>query len=416
MITVSILGTGNRGTNVYGKIINSQKDKFKIVALCDVNQDKLKYSSNIFEVEKENLFTNEDSFFEQKRSDLLLITTLDKDHVRQAKKAIKLGYHILLEKPISASEEECLELLEYAKNYNRIIMVCHVLRYTVAVEKLKELLDSKIIGKLVLIDHIEQVAYWHQCHSYVRGNWRITEETAPMIMAKSCHDMDLLQYFTNSKCKTVSSYGNLEFFKKENMPKIATERCMDCPLKDNCAFSAKKLYLDDFVLNNGKGRWCSKTLVIGEVTQEKLLNALATTNYGKCVFNSDNDVVDNQSVMMEFENGIKATFRMTAFTQNGGRQIHFHGTLGEIFYNETDNTIKINVFGKPEEIIDITKITTDLSGHGGGDKRMIAKLYEAITDPSVEFDTSLEKSIESHLMCIAIEKSRLDGGKQKEVH
>lgn len=415
-VTVSILGAGNRGTLVYGKIMHNQPEKFKIVSICDVNEKKLEFSAELFGVKKQNTFTNEDEFFKEKRSDLLLITTLDKDHVRQAKKAIQLGYHILLEKPISASEEECLELLEFAKNYNKVIMVCHVLRYTVAVEKLMEILNSQIIGKLVLIDHIEQVAYWHQCHSYVRGNWRITEETAPMIMAKSCHDMDLLQYFVGSKCKNVSSYGNLEFFKKENKPLEASERCLDCKLKDECPFSAKKLYLDEFIKNKDKARWCLKTLVIGEVTEEKIIKALNTTNYGKCVFDSDNDVVDNQAVMMEFENGVKATFRMTAFTQKGGRQIHFHGTLGEIYYNETENTIKVNVFGKPEEVIDITKLTTDLSGHGGGDKRMIEKLYNLIKNLDDDNDTSLENSIESHLMCCAIERSRLNGGIQQKVH
>lgn len=417
MVTVSILGAGNRGTRVYGTMMKELSNKFKIVALCDINEEMLNYSASQFEVKKENLFLLEDEFFKEKRSDLLVIATLDKDHVRQAKKAITLGYHILLEKPISASAEECLELAEFAKNYNKVIMVCHVLRYTVAIEKLKELLDSKIIGDLVLIDHIEQVAYWHQCHSYVRGNWHNTKETAPMIMAKSCHDMDLLQYFANSKCKNVSSLGNLQFFNKYNKPEGSSDRCLECKFQNDCAFSAKKLYVDEFDLHKEKPLWTVRTLVAGDVTRENLIDALNKTNYGKCVFDCDNDAVDNQAVLMEFENGIKATFRMTAFTQNGGRQIHFHGTLGEIFYNETENIITLNIFGKPEEIIDITKLTNDFSGHGGGDKRMINYMYELIVNPKLLNDgTSLINSIESHLMCCAIEESRLNNGKMVQVH
>ena len=207
MVTVAILGTGNRGALVYGKYMFSQPDRFKIVALCDPNEEKLKVTATMFNVEKENIFTNEVEFLKQKRADLLVIASLDQDHVRQAKKAIDLGYHILLEKPISAKKEEFLDLLNSAKNYDKEIMVCHVLRYATQIEKVKEILNSGKIGKLVMIDHIEQVAYWHQAHSFVRGNWRISEETAPMIMAKSCHDMDLLQYFADSKCKTISSYG-----------------------------------------------------------------------------------------------------------------------------------------------------------------------------------------------------------------
>ena len=206
------------------------------------------------------------------------------------------------------------------------------------------------------------------------------------------------------------------FLLTENQPQGASDRCLDCKFMETCPYSAKRIYIDEYRKDPTKPRFMIKAQCIGEVTEEKIVHSLKTTNYGKCVYKSDNNVVDNQCVMMQFENGVKATFRMTAFTQNGGREIHFHGTLGEIFYNDTKEYIKINVFGKEEETIYYKDLTDDLSGHGGGDKKMVDKLYNIITNKETKNDTSLERSIESHLMCCAAEESRLKGGVQVLVH
>ena len=209
MITVSILGVGARGGFTYGKYMNMCKDKYKIVSLCDKNQDKLDKYSAMFGIGKDQCFLKEEEFFSEKRSDLLVIATLDEDHVRHALKALELGYNILLEKPLTADENECRKLVDAEKKSKGRIFVCHVLRYTAMIKKMKELLDSGIIGKLVLIDHTEQIEYWHMAHSYVRGNWRKEEETSPILLAKCCHDLDLIQYFADSKCNSVSSIGSL---------------------------------------------------------------------------------------------------------------------------------------------------------------------------------------------------------------
>ena len=205
-----------------------------------------------FGVAAENRFTDENVFFAVKRADVLVIATQDKDHVRQAVKAFSLGYDVLLEKPISSEKDELEKLIAAQKKYGKKALVCHVLRYAPAFMKAAELIDEGAIGKLVAINALERVTFWHQAHSYVRGNWRKAEDTSPMIMAKCCHDLDLLQYYAGAKCKTISSVGDIAFFKRKNAPEGCAERCVNCKYKDSCSYSAKKIYLDWWVVQGKK--------------------------------------------------------------------------------------------------------------------------------------------------------------------
>ena len=416
MFSVSIIGVGARGGEAYGKYINECKDKYDIVALCDVNPSKLEKYSAEFNVAKENCFLSEDEFFEKKRSDVLVIATLDQDHVRVALKAIALGYAILLEKPVSDNVEELYALQKAAKESGTIIVVCHVLRYTVAIRKIKELLDAKKIGQLVSFDSLEQVAYWHYAHSYVRGNWRSSKNVTPMIMAKCCHDLDLMQYFAESKCESLTSVGSLRYFKAENKPEGAADKCMACKYADTCAYSAKRIYLDGWKSNGEPNAWPYTVLTDKKITEEELVDKLHTTRYGECVFNGYNDVVDHQFVTANFENGVTANLNMMAFTKGGGRIMRFFGTEGEILYDEAADHITLKTFGGGNEVYVISQLTDDLSGHGGGDHRMIDALYEVLSGNEQGADTSLDRSIESHLMAVAAEQSRLGGGERVKIH
>ena len=415
-LKVAIIGVGARGGETYGVYIHENKEKFKIVSLCDKNLSKLEKYGSMFDVPVEGRFIDENDFFEKKRGDILIIATLDRDHVRIARKAIALGYSILLEKPISHDEEELRALVKDAKNAGVLIVVCHVLRYTAAICKIKELLDSGIIGKLIFIDDLEQVAYWHFAHSYVRGNWKRSEETAPSILAKCCHDLDLLQYFAKAPCKSVSSMGNLSFFKPESAPIGCAERCLDCKAAKECPYNAKKIYVDDFIAKGCPIGWPYTVLTDEELCEKNLLKALKEGPYGRCVFSGDNNVADNQCVMAEFENGVYANLRMMAFTAGGGRRISFYGSAGEIIFDEASETIECKPFGEDVKVFNIKELTEDLSGHGGGDHRMIDALYEAVCNGINDFDTSIVNSVESHLMAVAAEKSRIAGGKLIAVH
>jgi predicted dehydrogenase len=419
ILTVSIIGCGSRGFHAYGMLINQLKDKFKIVSLCDINEEELKIVSDTFGIGGENCFTSDTEFFKEKRSDVLIIGTLDKQHYEHTLQALNLGYDILLEKPITDNEQECLNLMQAQKKHNNKVVVCHVLRYATAFVKVKQLLDEGKIGALVNIQALEQVAYWHVAHSYVRGNWRKSEETTPMILAKCCHDLDLLQYYAQSKAKTVSSIGACTYFTKENAPKGATARCKDCPYMESCTYSAKRVYIDRFIdLGKPENVWPFNVIAKDfPVTVEKLEREIYGNEslYGRCVFACDNNVVSHQTSNILFENGVTASLTMMGFTHQGGRIYRFFGTLGEIVLNEEVGTIEIKTFGGTTELINVGDLVEAGMAHGGGDAQLIEKLYNMIIG-AADTQTSLESSLESHLMGIAAEKSRLENGRMVEVH
>ena len=419
IFNVAILGVGARGGAVYGRLIKQFPDKFKIVALCDIRTERLEAFGEEFGVPTANRFTDEKVFFQKKRADLLVIATQDEDHVRNCLQAFEVGYDILMEKPITDKKEECEAVLAAQKKYGCKAIVCHVLRYAPAFLKAAELIKNGEIGRLVAIDALERVTYWHQAHSYVRGNWRTTKNSAPMILAKCCHDLDLIQYYANSKCKSVSSVGELTYFNAKNAPEGAAKRCLDCKLVETCPYSAKRLYLDRWKkVYCPEDYWPYNVLVQAPVTEEKLTEALKNGPYGRCVFACDNDVVDHQLTLMAFENGVKATLTMTAFTTDDqselyglGRRMNFHGTLGEIVLDELSDEVSLMRFGEAKQTFKINALGDMGYGHGGGDFYLIKETYDMLTG-NAKSATSLEASIESHLIGIAAEESRLAGGKQ----
>lgn len=414
--TVAIMGLGGRGGDVYGPLIFEKKDCFKITALCDLNPEKLSVAQNRFDVAENCCFTDEKEFLKEKRADLLVVATPDPCHVRHCLAAFELGYDVMTEKPLTDNREECEALLAAQKKYGGKALVCHVLRYAPAFLKAAEILNSGAIGQLVAIDALERVQFAHQAHSYVRGNWRNRKIAAPMILAKCCHDLDLLQFYAKSKCKSISSVGDLVHFKKENAPEGATERCLDCPHADTCTYSAKKNYLalwDE--QGNPDDCWPWNVITQAPTTKEKILTSLRETNYGKCAYLSDNDVVDHQLTMMTFENGVKATLTMTAFTAAGGRRIYFHGTHGELVLDEQENTLRLHIFGGEMTTYHLTELIEKGYGHGGGDAGLVNQLYDMLSGNTSQ-TTSLEASVESHLMGICAEESRLQGGELIYVH
>lgn len=413
ILSVAIIGVGSRGGETYGRYFKEREDLFKINALCEIKKERLEKYQKEFEVDRNQCFTDEKEFFKEKRAEVCVVSTLDADHIRHALMAINLGYHLLLEKPITPNENELDVLLKAANEKHVKVLVCHVLRYTVAMQKIKELLDSNAIGRLISIDHLENVAYWHQAHSFVRGNWRNEKETAPMILAKCCHDLDLLQWFANSKCEAVSSFGALNYFNLDNKPKEATPRCSDCPLKKTCAYSAYNIYIEKWKKDGSPSNsWPYNVLSDESLTEEVLLKAIKEGPYGRCVFMCDNDVVDNQSVNILFKNGVTANLKMTGFNKYPGRFIHFFATNGEIIMDEQRGTITLRVFNKDDVVYNIRELTNDTRGHGGGDIEMMKYLHKMLTENENEtLATSLEDSIESHKIAFAAEKSRLNGGK-----
>ena len=287
-----------------------------------------------------------------------------------------------------------------------------MLRYTPFYSKIKELILDGAVGRVMNIQAREDVGFFHQAHSFVRGNWRSSEETSPMILAKCCHDMDILVWLSDSRCKRVSSFGELSWFKEENAPQGSAKRCLGgCLVKEKCPYDAEKIYITDkdTGIRSGAG-WPSNMLVM-HPEEESVRKALQDGPYGRCVYHCDNDVVDHQVVNLQMENGITITFSMCAFSATCNRTIKIMGTMGQLEGDMGENMIYYTPFGKETEEIDLTKLTEDFSGHGGGDVRMVKQFRDYIMtgkeSPSI---TDLEVSLESHYIALAAEKSRQENG------
>ena len=413
-MTVAILGLGSRGLQVYGEIVKNYDSIMEVTAVADLLPERLANAKKLFNLNEDACFSDADELLSREQlADAVFICTQDRDHVPQAKKALKKGYHILLEKPVSPSVRECAELLNEAKKYDRKVCVCHVLRYTPFYSTLKKMLAQGDIGKIINIQAREDVGFFHQAHSFVRGNWRNSEETSLMILAKCCHDMDLLVWLSDSSCRQVSSFGNLTWFKEENAPKGAARRCLDgCPVKDTCPYDAEKIYISN--PDTGvryKNGWPANTFAVPP-TEENVRKELKAGPYGRCVYYCDNNVVDHQVVNLQMENDITVTFSMCAFSAKCSRMIKVMGTLGEIEGSIDENKIYYTPFGQETQVIDLTSFTDDFSGHGGGDVRMVKQFADYVmTGKRTDSITDLDISLESHLIALAAEESRKRQGK-----
>jgi len=416
--TVAIIGAGGRGYT-YAALFE-KREEFSVVSVCDINPAQLEKMKAAFSLRDEVLFDSEEAFFAEKRADILVVATCDAYHVRQCTRAMRMGYDVLLEKPISDRKEEIEELLRVQKETGRTVVVCHVLRYSPAINKLDEILESGVLGKLIGIDHMERVAFWHQAQAYVRIQKMYNDTQCATILAKCCHDLDLIQHFARSRCESVSSVGGLTHFRPENAPEGASERCVDCPHIETCPYSAKRIYID-FWKQKGSPvfRWpWNKISLVNPNTEESLYEGIKTTVFGECAYRcgieTNPHVVDNQMVQMRYKNGVIASLKML-FTAQPGRRIQFFGTKGEVVYDEILDTIEVMPYFGEKIVYTVSALNEGGWGHGGGDEGLVNSMYEILTGKAQTY-TSLEESVESHLIGIAAEESRLDGGKNVLVH
>lgn len=415
-IRVAIVGLGGRGKDTYAPCSLRFPEKMQVVAIADPLEEKRAAVAEKYHISEEMCFPTAEALLDaDKLADAVFICTQDKMHYSHAMAALKKGYHVLLEKPISPNPRECAHIARTAMECGRHVQVCHVLRYTPFYQEIKRIVDSGRIGEVVTIQAMENVQYWHQAHSYVRGNWAREENASPMILAKSCHDMDILLWLAGKKSRYVSSYGGLYLFRPEKAPTGAAKRCMEgCKVKDSCPYDAEKIYLTNkrTGLLQGK-KWWPVNILNNNPTEENIRQALREGNYGKCVYYAGNDVVDHQVVNVELEDGVTINFTMSAFTSTGGRTMKIMGTLGDLEADMDENMIRIGVFGEEPCVVDVKELAQDFSGHGGGDFRMVEELLDDILEekrPGCGL-TSIDKSVESHYLAMAAEESRLNHGK-----
>ena len=413
-VTFSVIGLGGRGKDAYLPALRKFSDKASIVAVADIDREKRRVVQNLYQVPDHLCFERaEDLLAQKKLSDVLIIATQDKLHFQHAIPALEAGYDLIIEKPISPDLKECAEIEKLARTRNRKVVVCHVLRYTTFFKQLKEILDQGVIGEIVSINAVENVGYWHQAHSFVRGNWRNSKESSPMILAKSCHDLDLYLWLSKKKSKHVSSFGSTFLFRSEKAPQGAAKRCLaGCQAKADCPYDAEKIYMTNTStgIKHGNTDWPNRILALSP-TEDKIYAVIKEGPYGRCVYHCDNDVVDHQVVNVEMEDGATLSFTMSAFTDKKSRYAQLMGTMGEIYADMSENKIEVIPFYDSPYTIDISKLSSNSSGHGGGDEQLIKEFIDyQLTGQSTESITTITDSVESHYLALAAEASRLAQG------
>jgi len=398
-----IIGAGSRGM-IYGHL--AKENGVQIAAIAEKRPDRLKNAAEQLDVPKGRCFHDaSDLFAKGKLADAAIIASQDQDHYGHVMQALHCGYDILLEKPIAPTPAECIAIEEAANALGRKITVCHVLRYTNFFMAIKEILDNGEVGRIVSIKHSENIGNFHMAHSFVRGNWRNSASSCPIILAKSCHDLDILLWLTGAHCTRVAAFGSLTYFREANAPAGSTDRCCNCPAAQTCRYEAKKMYLP--VL----GQWPADVVCL-EQTEQALEEALRTGPYGRCVYRCDNDVCDHMSMILEFDNGVSATFTLTAHTSACHRNIHILCEDGEILADDETKQILVrkHVSSQADTFQErIINIRTNGSGHGGGDAGIMADFTACMEQATSDSRSSISRSVESHLVAGAIEHARRTG-------
>jgi predicted dehydrogenase len=447
-LTAILIGAGNRGYETYGPYALEHPDEIHFVAVAEPHAARRARFAQAHGIPQERQFCSwEDLLAHGQIADTALVCTLDRLHVEPAIAALEAGYNTLLEKPMAATLADCVRLVQTAESTGRLLQICHVLRYTDFFSTLHNIIKSGRLGDIVTVEHRENVVYWHMAHSFVRGNWRNGKAESPMILAKCCHDLDIL-YWNLGMCKRLNSFGSLIHYRAENAPPGAPERCTDgCPAADDCPWYAPRLYLDLVPLMHAARRSplmlqrmgaalglnhpslvsTARRLMppldaaldyrdwpISVISEDASLNgrrlALETGPYGRCIYRCDNDVVDHQTVNMEFEGGTTAVLVMHGHSHEEARTMRYDGTRATLrgkFSYGTDTTIELHDHqsGRVERI----HPRTGASGHGGGDKGIMAAFVQAARNPSAAALTTAREALESHLMAFAAEQARVEG-------
>lgn len=429
-VTAIIVGAGHRAF-VYSKLAKTDPDKLKIVGVADPNPVRRQKAMEEFGFGEDMCFESADELAEKgKLADAIINGTMDEQHLVTSVPLLNAGYDMLLEKPFAVNEKEMRELVACAKKNNSKVMICHVLRYTPFYYGIKEIVNSGEIGDIINIQTTEHVSYHHLSTSYVRGKWANSKKChTSMLLAKCCHDLDIMMWMmSETKPKKISSFGGKFQFKPENAPAGAGTICMkDCPLVDTCVYSTKRLYIDH------PDRWAfyvwDALEGIKNPTIEDKINLMKSDSpYARCIYKCDNDVVDHQSVMVEFESGATGTHNMVGGSSEPRRDIHIIGTKGEIFGNFEDSkftVLKINPSPDAHnEECDVEehdlRVTGDMvgayGGHGGGDERLAADFVKFIRGEEHSLAcTSIFDSVAGHLSVYLADQSRENGGEPQTV-
>jgi predicted dehydrogenase len=404
-IQTALIGAGGRGTGTFGDFAIRNPNEIQFIAVAEPDSERRARFAALHNIPKEHQFSTwEELLARPQLCEALIIATMDQLHYAPTMSALDIGYDILLEKPMSNDPAECLRMAHKAQDQQRLLMICHVLRYTQFFSSIKQIIDSGVLGEIVSVQHNENVGYYHQAHSFTRGNWRNSQLSSPMILAKCCHDMDILVWLIGKRCLKIASFGSLNLFKPEKAPTGAPARCTDgCPVERQCPYSAIRIYIEE---HPDPGDFIRPGMT---ATGEAKWEALRTGPYGRCVYRCDNDVVDHQVISMEFDGGITVAFTMCGFTADISRSMKIMGTMGELRAHMESNEIEVHDFITHNR--QVIHPATGL-GHGGGDDGLLhtfaSKVRSLVPADRLNALTSASISVQSHMMAFAAEAARLE--------
>jgi predicted dehydrogenase len=408
-LKLACIGCGARA-QTYATLAVRRPDRFEIVAGADPVPERVEKLRGLSGRADFRGFADAKALLAAgKLADVILVATQDNDHYRHCKGALGLGCNVLLEKPISTRVEQVLEIERLARQMDRRVMVCFVLRFAAFYRKVKEIIDSGALGEVVSIQASEGVMPWHQAHSFVRGHWSVVKKSSPMILSKCCHDTDIVHWLAGQRCRRVASFGSLEYFRPERAPAGAPARCTDgCPVGDTCPYNALR-YAGDM-----RAPWLAMVYDRAQdASADEITAWLRTSPWGRCVYRCDNDAVDRQVLALEFEGGLTATFTMTAF--ESGRHIEVYGTRGVLKGGETYRRhfgTHLVVIPHEGEVVRHNVQAEDggYELHGGGDAGLVDALYDEMTQaPGAPLKAGLDSTVHSHLIAFAAEEARVTG-------
>lgn len=406
MLSVVVVGAGNRG-QTYTRWIAAHPEVARVVGVAEPHPQRRAELCALIEGEIATYSTWEELVAAGRQADAALVCTQDRDHTASAVALLGQGYHVLLEKPMAPTWAECEQIGAAAEASGTVLGICHVLRYTPLTKRLRELLAADVIGSVQSIQHLEPVGWYHYAHSFVRGNWRLEAESAPMLLAKSCHDIDWLGYVLDRPVERVASFGSLREFRPENAPAGSTQRCLDCPLERTCAYSATRIYLDR--ARAGQVGW-PVSIITQDTSLEGVERALRETMYGTCVWRGEHDVVDRQVVALEYAGGITATFQMMPFTDMGHRRTQIFGTYGELTTDgETIEVFDFRTQQRTRYDVVISGSADAGGGHGGGDAGLMEAFCAACAGDRAALSSGPAATLTSHRVVFAIEEARKSG-------
>ncbi|MBN2469278.1 MAG: Gfo/Idh/MocA family oxidoreductase [Anaerolineae bacterium] len=425
-LRLALIGAGQRGIDVYGRYALEHDPGVEFVAVAEPVAARRARFAGQHDLPPEAQFSSWEALLDgPRRADAVIVATQDTQHIAPALAALEAGYDVLLEKPMATTLADCVALVQAADRAGRLLQICHVLRYTDFFTRVHDLVQEGRLGTVVTYQHRENVAYYHMAHSFVRGNWRRADESSPMILAKSCHDLDLIYWILGEPVTRLSSVGTLRHFHPDQAPHPdVPPRCTDgCPVEAECPFFAPGIYLDyrpwqpmaramglpeGFDLGQILD-WPMSALADGDLRPESIRRALETGPYGRCVYHCDNDVVDHQIVTMQTAAGTSVGFFMHGHSHEEGRTLRIDGTRATLEGEFMQLRQEIRVHDHLTGATEILHPEMTVGGHGGGDTGLMAAFVAALRGGGQAPLTDARAALESHLLAFAAEQARVEG-------